>query len=575
LKVPTETQRVRFGAFEADMRSGELYKYGLRIKLQDQPFQLLALLLERPGDVITREELRQKLWSADTFVDFDVGLNTAVKRLRDALGDSAENVCFIETLPRRGYRFIAPVDIFRARGEAIDSVAVLPFVNSSADPNTEYLSDGITETIISRLSEVHNLRVKASSTVLRYKGKTLDPQAIGRELNVRAVLTGRVEQHGDNLSLRAELVDVSDGSLLWGDHYDRKISELLTLQQDISRDISRKLRPQLTGGQALRIRAQTTDPAAYQLYLKGRYFFRKYTRDSLVSAIACYEQAIAKDPTYAAPYTGLADAYDFLGRWYLPPQEVSAKAHEAALKALELDDSLADAHLSLANFKLYSEWDFAGAEREMRRAIELNPNDPEIHHRYSHVLVATGKFPESLVESQRALELDPLSVSIAAHMGFHYYFARAYDTAIEQERKALELDRNYWVTYRYMGLAYAEKHNYPEAIAALEEAAALLHRNPESLSSLAEVNASAGRRDQTLKLLSELKQISNQSYVDPYHFALVYVGLGDKEKAFASLEKAYEQRSAFAAELKPQPRLDPLRSDPRFPELMRRIGLPP
>ncbi len=367
------TRAFRFGAFEADLRAGELRKNGLKVKLQEKPFQVLAALLECPGETVSRGELRAKLWPADTFVDFDHSLNTAVNKLRAALGDSAGRPRFVETLGRRGYRFAAPVVSMGATSRRsqpaapIESLAVLPFENGSGDPEAEYLSDGITESIINSMSQLPRLQVMARSRVFRYKGRGLDPQAAGRELNVRAVLTGRVVQRGDTLTIRAELMDVAEGWHLWGQQYNRRSADILVLEEEIARKISEKLRLKLTGEQKKQLgRRSTGNPEAYHAYLKGRYYGNQSTAEGLRRSIEYFQKAVESDPDYALAYAGLAECYSVLGVFgLLPPREVIPQVKTAAARALAADDGLAEAHTFLAVAGLFYDWDWTGAGGEI------------------------------------------------------------------------------------------------------------------------------------------------------------------------------------------------------------------
>ncbi len=467
--------------------------------------------------------------------------------------------------------------IFRARGEAIDSVAVLPFVNASADPNTEYLSDGITESLINNLSQLRNLRVMARSTVFRYKGKEADPQKVGQDLRVRAVLSGRLLQRGDTLIVQAELMDVAKGSQLWGGQYNRKAADVFALQEDLSKEISEKLRLRLTGEEKQRLtKRYTANAEAYQLYLKGRYYWNKSTEEGLKKAIGYFNQASEKDPGYALAWAGLAESYAVLGDFsVLAPKETFPRAEAAATKALELDDAVAEAHAALGLVRLEYGWDWAAAEREFRRAIELNPSSPTAHQFYSWYLAAVLRIEESIVEGRRALELDPLSMFRNADLGVSLYVVHQYDRAIEQSQKTLELDPNLDYAHWSLGLAYAQKAMYQESIAHLQKAVAFSGGSPRYVAGLGYAYAVAGRRREARKILDQLNNLSKQKYVSPYFIATVYAGLGEKEKALEGLEKAYQERDNWLAYVKLEPEFDPLRSDPRFADLMRRIGLPP
>jgi TolB-like protein/Flp pilus assembly protein TadD/predicted Ser/Thr protein kinase len=471
---------------------------------------------------------------------------------------------------------------FAGRGETIDSVAVLPFVNAGADPNTEYLSDGITESLINNLTQLRGLRVMARSTVFRFKGKDADPQTIGRDLQVRAVLTGRLLQRGDTLIVQTELVDVEKGSQLWGAQYNRKLADVLAVQEDIAREISQNLRLRLTGDEEKRLaKSYTANPEAYQLYLKGRYWWNKRTEEGFNKGIEYFQQAIEKDPTYALAYSGLADCYSLLSDYGLvAPKEAYPRAKEAALKALQLDETLAEAHASLGYVKTTYDWDWSGAEREFQRAIELNPAHAGAHLWRAVALVDMGRFEEAITEGKRALELDPLSLSINRTVGGVFYNARQYDQAIEQYRKTLELDPNFIWTHTVLGLAYVRKSMYKEGIAECEKELVISPSNTPALTGLGYAYAVSGRRAEAQKVLDQLNELSKQKYVPAVSRVGIYVGLGEKDKAIEWLKKAYEERSignsllAFGA-VKVNPEYNPLRSDPRFADLLRRMNLQP
>ncbi len=465
--------------------------------------------------------------------------------------------------------------LFGGRGEAINSVAVLPFVNAGGDPNTEYLSDGITESLINTLSQLPNLRVMARSTVFRYKGKEADPQKVGRELRVGAVLVGRLQQRGDTLVVQAELVDVAKGSQLWGSQYNRKLADVFVLQEEISREISEKLRLRLTGEEKKRLtKRYTENTEAYQAYLKGRYSWNKRTEEGLLKGVDYFQQAIDKDPNYALAYVGLADCYGLLGIWGPPrPAEAFPRAKAAALKAVEIGDTLGEAHTSLAWINFVFDWDWAGAEREYRRAFELNPSYATAHQWYAHYLMWMGRLEEAKAEMKRAQELDPLSLVINTELAYPFYYAGQYDQAIQQGRRALELDPNFYRAHWLLGLVYEQKGMFGEAIAELQRAASLSGRTPIIFAALGHAYAVAGKRGEAQKVLDELREVSKRRYVPSYHVAQIYVGLGEKQQALAWLEKAYQERS-WVPPLRFDPSFDGLRSDPRFADLLRRIGLP-
>jgi eukaryotic-like serine/threonine-protein kinase len=499
---------------------------------------------------------------------------------------SASAESFISRLKRRPRSVVAALAIlmaagaaiayFTGGGKAIDSVAVLPFVNASADPNMEYLSDGITESIIYSLSQLPKLRVMSRNSVFRYKEREIDAQAAARSLSVRAVVTGRVVLRGESFAMSAELIDARDNSLLWGGQYHGTLADVLPVQEEIAKQLSEKLRLRLSGEERQRLTKRYTESTeAYQSYLKGRYFWNKRTEGGLKKGIEYFDQAIEKDPAYALAYTGLADSYAGLvfPAGAVSPREAMPKAKDAAAKALQIDDTLAEAHTSLAFVKFYYDWDWSGAEREFKRAIELNPAYPEAHHIYSHYLMAMGRGEESLAESKRALELAPLDLVINVHLGWHYLYARQYDQAIEQIEKTAEMERNSALTHYWLGLAYEQKARYADAIAAFQRAIALFGGSSLTEAELAHTYAVSGQRAEAQKVIDKLQELAQRRYVSSYQIAATYAGLGEKDRAFAWLEKAYDERSDWLVNLKVEQRFDGLRSDPRFADLLRRVNL--
>jgi serine/threonine protein kinase len=464
----------------------------------------------------------------------------------------------------------------RADKDAITSIAVLPFVNASADPNMEYLSDGLAESLINSLSQLPKLRVVPRSTVFRYKGREVDPQTVGRELGVRAVLTGKLVQRGDTLSIQTELVDVAEESQLWGEQYNRKLADLLAVQEEISREISEKLRIRLSGEERKQLaKRYTENTEAYQLYLKGRYYWNKRTPEDLKKGIGYFQQAIDIDPNYALAFAGLADSYIIFGNFgLLPPKEVYPKARGAAQKALEIDGNLAEAQVSMAFVKALFEWDWQGADAGFKRAIELNPNYGPAHQWYGVYLAGAGRLTEAVAQAQRAQEVDPLSLTINSVVGWMLYFDRQYDRAIEQEKKTLEMDPNFVLSYRYRGMAYEQKGMYPEAIADLQNAVTLSGSRTTVLGPLGHAYAIAGRRSEARKVLDEVMQLRARAYFPSYEIALIYTGMGEKDQAFEWLDKAYEERSPWLIHLRVDPRFETLYSDPRYADMLRRIGLP-
>ncbi len=463
----------------------------------------------------------------------------------------------------------------------INSVAVLPFSNASGDPNTEYLSDGITEGIIDRLSGLPTLKVISRTSAFRYKRRDIEPQRVARELAVQALVTGRVAQRGDDVSVSAELVDAREDKQLWGEQYSRKLADIASVQQEIATAISGNLRVRLTSEEKTRsAKTYVANPEAYQLYLNGRYHANKGTYDGLMKGIEYFQQAIAKDPNYALAYASLADSYVELGGWltYLPPSEAGPKAKAAAMKALELDDSLAEAHAALARAQYYFGWDWPSAEREFKRAVELNPNSAISHHGYSELLLARARFDESIAEGMRALEIDPLSPQIVADLAYTYLVMRRYDEAIAQHRKALDLDPNAaWIRHD-MAYAYTLKGAYAQAIAEDDkipvQAKVVAAENKLIASGIGWIYAVSGRRADALKIAEQFKDLASHAYVDFYQVAEIYAALDDKDEAFRLLEKAYEEHSSNMPFLAVDPFWDGIRSDPRYADLLRRMGLP-
>jgi TolB-like protein/tetratricopeptide (TPR) repeat protein len=587
--------------------------------------------------VVAREKVRETLWPADTYVDFDHSLNTAVRKLREALGDSAEAPRYVETIARRGYRFMAPVaplpamqsghsagaaaaplrpppaarpstSARRLRILAIVVVicaaalvayrvllrtrpatqsgrrlmlAVLPFDNLSGDADQEYLSDGVTEEMITQLGRLEpgRLTVLARSSTWKYKRAERDIGRLRGELGADYVLEGAVRKAGDRVRITAQLVQAGDQSQVWAETYQRDLRDVLILQSEVAGAVAHAIAVTLTPGARARLaRTRPIHPEAYQDYLRGRFFFNRKTEAALRQALGHFQKAIAADPGYAPAYSGLADCYSSLGASSavggLPPRQVMPEAKAAALKALQIDATLAEAHTSLAMVQLLYEWDFAACEKEFRRAIELDPNYTTAHHWYSHCLLPLGRIGESLAESKRALELEPLQLVVGIHLGWHYFYARQYDQAIEQLRSTLELDPAFPQTQRYAARAYLQKEMHTEAIAALRSALSSVGRDAEIEGELGYALGVAGRRAEALAMLEGLGQLSRTRYVSPYSIALVRAGLGDRGQALDWLEKAYAERSDYMPYLGLEPMLDSLRSDPRFAALVGRVGLP-
>ena len=460
--------------------------------------------------------------------------------------------------------------------ESLKSIAVMPFENAGGNADTEYLSDGMTESLISSLSQLPELNVKARASVFRYKGKGMDTAKIARELNVQGILNGRVVPHGDGVSLYIELIDAALDKVIWSQQYNRKQADLVTLQGDIARDVSSRLKTKLSEADKAKVgRIHTTNPQAYELYLKGMYYTSKFTKDGFQKGIDYFNQAIALDPNYAMAYSGLAFNYYNYVDWFMSPHQAAPKAKEAAQKALAIDDTLPDAHLALALIAHWYDWDWATAEQEYKRAIELNPRDPRPYGYYSWFLAPLGRYDEALEIAKRGQQLDPVSAEASLFVGAVLVYRREYAQAIEHLRSALDLDQNYWFSHYFLGRAYEQTGKVPEAIGEFQRAIELEKDNAENWANLGHAYAIFGRKDDALKILDRLKESSATNYIAPYNFAAIYAGLGDKDQAFASLERAFTERSSMLTlYLTNDSRMDSLRSDPRFRDLVRRIGLP-
>jgi len=458
----------------------------------------------------------------------------------------------------------------------IDSLAVLPFENTSRDPEHEYLSDGIAGSLINILATIPKLRVMAQSTVFRYKGRVIDPQEVGRELNVRAVLTGRIMQSGASLRIGAELVDVPTGSRLWGSQYDRKPGDIFAIQDDIASEISENLRLKLTRAEKKRLtKRQTQDPEAYRLYLKGRHHWNRWIESEFYKAIEYFRLAVDKDPAYALAHTGLADSYVLLG-WnsYLPPKEAFPKGKLASMAALKIDPDLGEAHTSMAAVLWLHDWQWQEAQAEFKRSLALNPAHPTANHWYAEYLMTMGRHEEAIAAMKKSQELDPLSLIISVAIGWAFYHARQYDRAIAQLHRTIELDANYPVTYWILGLVLRKLGRYESAIAEGQKGLRLSGGSPLMSAALAQTLTTAGRKEQAIQILNELSKLSERNYVAPYFLAGIYVGLGDGDRAMEYLEKAFEEHSHWLIYLHIDPSMDSLRLYPRFQDLLRRIGLP-
>jgi TolB-like protein/Tfp pilus assembly protein PilF len=599
--MTSETQKrlYEFGPFQLDEAEHVLLREGKPVALTPKAFETLLVLVQKSGHVVEKETIINAVWP-DTAVEENI-VAVNVSLLRKTLGTGENGEQYIDNVPKRGYRFVASVreiphqnNGFPAGGkkppQAVNastpdedaaheepvSLAVLPFVNASNDASMDYLSDGMTESIINSLSQLTSLRVMARSTVFRYKAREVDPQEVGNKLNVRAVLTGRILQRGETLNIQTELVDVADGSQLWGEQYNLNFSDLFAVQEEIARVISEKLLSTLSGEQKKRLAKRYTEsPEAYRIYLMGRFYWSKRTLEGLKRGVEYFQQAIDKDPNYALAYTGLADSYALLGSVEysaLPPTEAMPKARAAAIKALEVDDTLAEAHASVAYVHIF-DWHWYEAERAYRRAIELNPNYATAHHWYAMYLGAMGRFDEALEEIELAQELDPLSLPIGVGVGWQFFLTRQYHRAIEEYRKTLEMDPNFYMAHFLLGLAHEQESMFDEAIAAYQQAQALSKGHPLMIAAPGHAYAALGQRDEAQAVLDQLAQLAKRRYVSPYYIAAIYTGLGENERALAWLDQACESRSEGLIWLKVDPLFDSLRADARFADLLHRVGL--
>jgi len=648
-----------FGEFQLQTAERLLLRAGKPISLTPKAFETLLVLVQSSGHVIDKDELMRQVWP-DTVVE-EANLARNVYALRRALGDDHNREHqLIETVPKCGYRFLAPVTevsdegngfliqrrirariiseeeetseasqvldgvtlparqgetqrailtlpqphtrarrnamlglltlavlaalvitvilILNARSRSaatpIESVAVLPFANLSNDPELDYLAEGLTENLINRLSHVSRLKIIARNSVFRYKGNQIDPQKAGRELGVQAVLIGRLETHGGELLISSELVDARDGTHLWGDHYERKVNDLQALQTELAQDMAGALRLEFSGEEKTRLaRPSTMNPEAYQLYLKGRYYWNKRTRESEKKGLECFEHAINLEPDYALAYVGLADSYSVLSQsGALSPNEVMPKAKAAALKALKIDDTLAEAHASMALIDELYDWDWKDAESEFKRAIELNPNYATSHHWYAMYLSAMGKHDDAVAEIRKAEALDPISLITNTNEGWILFSARRYDQAIQKLQATIEMDPNFANAHYKLALVYEVKGMYKEAMEENLKSEALSGTNTRAVERLRAAYETSGWNGFCREKLQQVED-SSRVYLSPRDVVLTYVQLGDKEQTFKWLEEAYKERTEPLLYLRVDPRLDPLRSDPRFEGLLRRVNL--
>jgi TolB-like protein/Flp pilus assembly protein TadD len=562
-------RRVRFGQFEMDEKTGELRKDGTKIRLQEQPLQILQILLEHPGELVARDELRKRVWPTDTFVDFDHGINNAVKRLREALGDTAETPRYIETLPRRGYRFVERI---QSKDKGLRSVAVLPLENLSRDPEQEYFADGLTEALITSLAQISALRVVSRTTAMHYKGARRPLPEIARELGVEVVIEGTVLRSGERVRISAQLIEAASDTHLWAESYERDLRDVLQLQSEIARAVARGVETKLTPSEQEQLsRTATVDPEAYEAYLKGRYYWNKRSGEAVKKGVEHFQRAIKKDPSYAPPYAALADCAGVAGFWsFASPIEGCGRAKAAALKALQIEDS-AEAHASLGWAILHYDWDFFSAEREFQRAIQLNPRYATAHQWYGHCLGAMGRFDEAFTVLKHAIQLDPFSLIVATSYAGISWLGRRWNEAIDQTKKVLDLDPNYIAGRWALARSYDCLGSYEAAIACAQDAIRLSGDNLFFITDLGHAYAAAGQREEAVRILDQLQETSKQRYVDGCFLAQICAALNKTEEALRWLEMAYEQRASYIAYIKLDPWFDNLRSDSRFQDLLHRV----
>jgi len=648
--------KLRFGPFELETAARQLYKNGTKVKLRGQPCLVLEVLLSRAGEAVSREEIRQKVWSSDTYVDFEHGLNTSIKKLRQVLCDSASEPRYIETLPRIGYRFIAPVETlagpqsrntdglplanpvplpaskpavpaddrsppmlrprtarlrislvsgllllaalvtFRLAGRSdwlvsarlndseanagtsmrsIRSIAVLPLQYLSNDPSQEYFADGMSDELITDLAQLGSLRVISRTSTIQYKEtkKTVPP--IGRELGVDALIEGSVERADNRVRIRVQLIECATDRHLWSKSYDEQLSDVLALQTRAAHDIVEEIQGRVIAlrDAARAVKARAINSAAYDSYLKGRYFWNKRSPDAMRKSIALYQQAIELDPQFAASYSGLADAYMILGSDVLPAGEARERAQAAADKALELDPNLAEGHATLGLLEFYYKWNWTKAEAEFREAIQLNPSYATAHQWYSGYLTAMGRFPEAAREAELASQLDPLCLAINTELAAKYYYARQYDRAIEINSKTLEMEPNFLPARLALASAYEAEGEHEKALHEVNTALQLSHESTPALVELGRCYARWGNAAQAKTVIQKLRERSAQEFVSPFEIAEIYASLNDRDQAMYWLEKSYTQRESRLPFLKVDARFDPMRPDPRFQDLMQRVGL--
>ena len=616
---------------ELDLDRFELRIDGSPARLEKIPMELLIFLVENRDRLVTRQEIVERLWGKDVYLDSEQGINTAIRKVRQALGDDPEQPRFVQTVVGKGYRFVGPIDVIgmaspslqpgkiaasektqndRQKPPArwmlkllvaglllitaatiawkyadwggwagrprVNSIAVLPLKNLSGDSGDDYFADGMTDELITNLAKISALRVTSYTSVSKYKTTSKPLPQIARELQVDGIVEGSVLRSGDQVRITAQLIYAPRDQHLWAEEYERYVRDVLYLQREVARDIAQQIRVTLTPNERNRLAsAGVVDPAAYESYLRGRSFWNQRSEASLLKAIDQFNKAIEVDAGYAPAYSGLADCYTTLGYLsYLDPLDAFPRARDAASKAIELDPNLAEAHASLAYYNFYHAWNWAEAESEFKKAIELNANYAIAHDWYSYYLVAMGRFDEAWREVNRAHELDPLSITISTDIGFNHFYRRNYDEAINQLRATLAINANFPLAHLWLGRAYQQKRMYPEAIDEFNKTDAALPGWVVTIAGMGNAYGEWGRQADAKQVLLRLNQMAREKYVTPYGVALVHAGLGDKEQSFAWLNKAVAGRSHWLVWVNRDPRWDRLRSEPRFDDLKKRVGLP-
>jgi len=578
-----DTEHVlRFGSFELDVRSRELRTGTKSVRLQEQPFEILRMMLERPGHVVTRDELRDRLWPGGTFVDFEHSLNAAVKRLRAALGDDADNPRFIETLPRRGYRFIASIVVGTSGGTELAGapprlrLAVLPFANLSDESGQEYFTDGLTEEMIAQLGQLCRGRIGviARWSSMMFKGTTQRAWQIGQALRADYILEGGVRREGDRVRITARLIETSGETHLWAETYERHLTDCLSVQADVATRIAQSLALELAPGQPPAAQAAFTSASAYQAYLQGRYHWNKPGIEGVEDALSYYTEALKLDPQFAPAHAGVARVYVTRAEYYREqPRRALETARTAAKRALELDPGQSEAHLALGDVRRMLEWDWRGAENAYSHAIALNPSQENAHRGYGTLLAALARREEAVREAERACELDPLCLVVSSAAAWVRYLTGDYPAAMAHCRRTIDLDPQHLISRRIMAAASLQSGRTSDAVEVLDAAHTASRGDPVVISWLAHAKAVSGDRQGAVDLLARLRRLDRKQYLPPYHLALVHVGLGDLDSAFAALQDATVECDPALANLAVEPRFQPLRADARYAPLLERLGL--